>query len=84
MPSVKLHPDTLAVLASLRGRFGAGHSYDRIIQELVRRYVHEVNQAMLAPDRLERIEALLVQIIQKLDDDGDDAADAKPPTFEVK
>jgi hypothetical protein len=57
---------------------GAGHSYDRIIQELVRRHHREVNQAMLAPDRLECIEALLVQLLQKADDDG---AASSPPIY---
>ncbi len=85
MPSVKLHPDTLAILSGLRGRFGAGHSYDKLIQELVRRHMHDVNQAMLAPDRLERIEALLTQLVQKLGDGGGGgaASSTPPPTYKV-
>ena len=83
MPAVKLHADTLAVLAALRGRLGSGHSYDKVIQELVRRHLEQINQALMAPDRLERIEAMLVQIAQKLGD-GDDDAESKPPTFKVE
>ena len=85
MPSVKLQPDTISILAALRGRLGCGHSYDRIIQELVHRHIHEVNAALLAPDRLERIEALLVQLLQKADDDAASAASSTPPaTYTVE
>ena len=80
MPSVKLREDTLATLSGLRGRFRCGHSYDALIQELVRRHLAEVNAALLAPDRLERIEAMLVQLTQKIGDDDD----SKPPTFKVE
>jgi hypothetical protein len=83
MPSVKLQPDTLAILSGLRGRFGCGHSYDALIQELVRRHLHDIKQALLAPNRLERIEAMLIQLTQKADDGGG-GGDSQPPTFNVK
>jgi hypothetical protein len=83
MPSVKLQPDTLAILSGLRARFGCGQSYDKIIQELVRRHLHEINQSLLAPDRLERIEAMLIQLVQRTEDDGD-GGNPKLPTVNVE
>jgi len=78
MPSVKLQPDTLAILAGLRGRMGCGHSYDKIIQELVRRQIEGSVSAALAGDRLRRIEEMLTQLtLQK-------QAEPVAPTYKVE
>jgi hypothetical protein len=70
MPSVKLQPDTLAILGGLRARFGAGHSYDKIIRELVRREIDSIANTILAGDRLERLEAMVTRILMRLEDAG--------------
>jgi hypothetical protein len=69
MPSVKLKSDTLAVLSGLRARFGSGHSYDKLICELVRREIEGTANAVMAGDRLRRIEEMLIQLTLKNQDE---------------
>ena len=81
MPSVKLQPDTLALLSGLRGRFRCGHSYDSLIQELIRRHMSEINQALLATDRLQRIEEMLTRLVS-INEDADHTSAPKKFTIE--
>jgi hypothetical protein len=67
MPSVKLRPDTVAILAGLRGRLGCGHSYDKLIWELVRRHIDGTTSAVMAGDRLERLESMTTKILMHLE-----------------
>jgi hypothetical protein len=89
MPSVKLRPDTLAVLAALRGRFGAGHSYDRLITELIKRHIDSTANAAQAGERLRRVEELttqnhllLEQILTLLHSGR--SGTSSPPTFKIE
>jgi hypothetical protein len=77
MPSVKLKPDTLAILGGLRARFGAGHSYDALIQELVKREISSVTRAVVAGDRLQRIEGIATKILMHLEDSDQASAPKK-------
>jgi hypothetical protein len=63
MPSVKLRADTLAVLGALRGRLRCGHSYDALICELVRREIDGTATALMAGDRLLRLEEIMTKIL---------------------
>jgi hypothetical protein len=89
MPSVKLKPDTLAVLGALRGRFGAKHSYDAVIQKLVQREIDGTANAAQAGERLRRVEELttqnhlLLEQIEALLQVGG-AGVTRPPTFKVE
>jgi hypothetical protein len=80
MRSIKLHDDTLAVLRGLRGRLGA--SYDEVVQELVRRQIDATTGAVMAADRLKRIEEMVTKLAQTAQENGD--GDSTPPRFKVE
>jgi hypothetical protein len=77
MPSVKLGHDTLSVLGALRGRLGTGHSYDALINELVKRQVDGVTGAVVAGDRLQRIEEIVTKILIHIEDSNHASAPKK-------
>ncbi len=89
MPSIKIKSDTLAVLGALRGRYGAGHSYDALLQRLVQREIGGIANAAQAGERLRRIEELTTQnhlILQQILTllQGGGAGVTRPPTFKVE
>lgn len=75
--SIKIRNDTLAVLAALRGRLGFGHSYDALIQELVKRQIEGTTSAAMAGDRLQRVEEIVTQILLLLEDKNGGGAPPK-------
>ncbi|MCE0497341.1 MAG: hypothetical protein LV481_05270 [Methylacidiphilales bacterium] len=67
----------MKILAGLRGRLGCGHSYDKVIRELVRRHIEETTSTILAGDRLKRMEAMLTQLLMQLEDKATASAQQK-------